>query len=559
MTLKRQILIATLSLGIFLVSPSRIQAATYYVSRTGNNSNGLSWSTAWSELNQIDWSVVNPGDTIELDGGRTSCQYPVTVTETSNNPLPTGCGQIYTTPLSIAKSGTNGSPITVRLSRESGHNGTARIYGGRVAPLPYCGNNNYSWQTTGVQVAGIKVDGQSYVTVDGTKWAGIMIYGHNRNGIYVQHKNYLNQHHLTFKNMEIFDNGTGSGGKPNQEGVYANGSDFTFEKLLVHDNGQDAFQTCHIGIFNNITIKNSWLYNQRPHPNKPNDTFNECTHSDGVQYCSEGTSSGLTVENSIIGPGFMNGFILGYFGQDRNSKINNVIVRNSLLVSHHGDSANSGLIVPSFSYSSNNLPEGYQLDHVTIVRDINTCVETGQPAGKCLSAVWEDISLHGSGHSITNSLFYGGTSIDVTGNPLASNNYNWRVADSANIATEANPLFKDIGFDGVQGDPTSPDTKYADFDFTITNPDIPFGVGSSITSVASLIGDNPIPQSSNSTPLPTSKPGDINGDGKVDIIDVGIAIDNYGKSNLIYGEADINHDGVINVIDIGIITDNYTH
>ncbi len=59
------------------------------------------------------------------------------------------------------------------------------------------------------------------------------------------------------------------------------------------------------------------------------------------------------------------------------------------------------------------------------------------------------------------------------------------------------------------------------------------------------------------TPTPAGKTGDINSDGKVDIVDIGIAIDNYGKSPIPNPKADINKDGVVNIIDIGIIIDNY--
>ena len=66
--------------------------AVYYVSRTGSNGNGLSWATAWNELDQIGWSAVQPGDTILLDGGNTACDFPVTVGDT-NAPTPACCGR----------------------------------------------------------------------------------------------------------------------------------------------------------------------------------------------------------------------------------------------------------------------------------------------------------------------------------------------------------------------------------------------------------------------------------------------------------------------------------
>jgi acid phosphatase type 7 len=68
-----------------------------------------------------------------------------------------------------------------------------------------------------------------------------------------------------------------------------------------------------------------------------------------------------------------------------------------------------------------------------------------------------------------------------------------------------------------------------------------------------------------STPLRTPTPvgssiprtGDVNRDGVVDIIDIGILVDNYNRIQPTNPNADINHDGVVNIIDIGIIIDNY--
>ena len=35
---------------------------TFYVSKSGDNSAGSSWTTAWNELDQIDWSSISPGE-----------------------------------------------------------------------------------------------------------------------------------------------------------------------------------------------------------------------------------------------------------------------------------------------------------------------------------------------------------------------------------------------------------------------------------------------------------------------------------------------------------------
>lgn len=65
---------------------------------------------------------------------------------------------------------------------------------------------------------------------------------------------------------------------------------------------------------------------------------------------------------------------------------------------------------------------------------------------------------------------------------------------------------------------------------------------------------SPVP-STISTPAKWKRP-DLNRDGFINIIDIGILLDNYNLpiTNIYY---DINSDDVINIIDIGIVIDNY--
>ncbi len=71
---------------------------------------------------------------------------------------------------------------------------------------------------------------------------------------------------------------------------------------------------------------------------------------------------------------------------------------------------------------------------------------------------------------------------------------------------------------------------------------------------------NTVTPTSTSTPTPSNLPGkrgDINQDGLVNIIDIGIVIDNYDLKPPTNPRADINQDGNVNIIDIGITVDNY--
>jgi hypothetical protein len=98
-----------LSAGALFVRPATTLsvARTFYVSRNGNNADGLSWATAWNELSRINWGAVAPGDTILVDGGAVACPA-----------LGPGynCGMVYNSTLSVNKSGTSGAPITIRLA-----------------------------------------------------------------------------------------------------------------------------------------------------------------------------------------------------------------------------------------------------------------------------------------------------------------------------------------------------------------------------------------------------------------------------------------------------------
>ena len=424
---------------------------TFYVSRTGSNGDGKTWASAWNELDQIEWDVIQPGDTILIDGGSSE--------------------MVYQTSLIVGKSGVALKPISIRLADETGRNGRVIIFGGRSNPLPYCGQTDYAFEKDDIQPVGILIDDHSWINVDGRKWKGITIFGHRRNGIRFKGK----PHNILIRNIEIYDNGGAhqNNGKwePDGAGVDLMGTNIAFERAIVHDNGQDAFQSG--GIVENFHLKKSWLYNNRPHPDSSEDTFNLCRHTDGIQIFDGGDQYGLVVEDSIIGPGLLHGFILGDYGKNHMATVHDVTIRNTLIVHHHGENNSAGLTTkhdPDDQFP-NNAPTNYTIDRVTVVRDPNTC----ENPVDCLSATWFSIKIRGLHHTITNSIFYGGTYIRVEGNPLSSNNIYWLVEDQSQIANQANPMFADDDFIGVGGE--------FDFDFTVQNPYLPKTIGTSITSV----------------------------------------------------------------------------
>lgn len=69
--MRRIIVVAIVAaLTILIVSGSVLAAPiTWYVSLNGNNADGRSPTTAWSELANINWSLVQLGDTILVSPG----------------------------------------------------------------------------------------------------------------------------------------------------------------------------------------------------------------------------------------------------------------------------------------------------------------------------------------------------------------------------------------------------------------------------------------------------------------------------------------------------------
>lgn len=53
------------------------------------------------------------------------------------------------------------------------------------------------------------------------------------------------------------------------------------------------------------------------------------------------------------------------------------------------------------------------------------------------------------------------------------------------------------------------------------------------------------------------KKGDVNNNGVVDIVDIGIVLDNFDSSPPTDPRANLNGDNVVNIVDIGIVIDNF--
>lgn len=407
-------------------------STTYYVSKSGSNADGLSWETAWNELNQIQWNVVRPGDIILLDGGESQA--------------------IYTTRLTIRTSGASKKPITIKLADEKGRDGQVVIFGGRSTPLPYCEQETYEYVTEGVRQTGILVRNAAWVVVDGRKWRGIAIYGHNRYGIEL----YGNTDNITIRNVDIFDNGAAIQRDgvwySDFPGVNLGGTNITFERALVHDNGQDAFQW-HEAI-EDFTLRESWLYNSRRHPYL-NEAFNWCSHTDGIQIYNGGPQYGFVIEETIFGPALSNGVLMGQALQPSGiqATVHEAVFRDVLFIKATDNN------LAGFRDTKS---EDWVIDRATVY---------------CETTLWQCLYLEGSGHSVTNSIFVGSWISLPDGLDSFSNNCQWNTR-GFRLGQVVDPLF-------VDADESDP---FALGDYTL-QPDSPCaGMGSSLTSVGQLLG-----------------------------------------------------------------------
>jgi len=144
--------------ALALMSAQAANATNFYVSKSGNNADGLTWQTAWNELAQVNWSKVTSASTIYIDGGPSGMSY-------------------YTTLTDDATTGSSASQVQILQSSESGHNGKVTITGG-------------GWGV-GVKGYGIWLKGVSNVQVQGNNLVfpgntgGLEITGEPNSGVYI--------------------------------------------------------------------------------------------------------------------------------------------------------------------------------------------------------------------------------------------------------------------------------------------------------------------------------------------------------------------------------------
>ena len=423
---------------------------------------------------------MQPGDVILLDNGAVRCSYPVEVTGKSASPG--NCGTVYESTL------TPKSAVTIRL----GTTGTVIIFGGRSSPLPY--RDQSDWNGSNGRSKTINLSSVSDVVVDGVHWAGIMVYGHGSSALDFT----SSSRDVLVPSIEVFDNRIAASGgtRTDRPRVEFSGSGATFERAVVHENGQDSFNRVAVcktsrsvspGSITSelirITLYRSFNYS--------------CTHSDGIPIWGGADQSGILVEDSIIGPGFIQGLLLGGAGEPEEpwAVVHDVTVRNTLIFK----STNNNLT----SLSNATKPSNWRLEKVTSYR--------------FEGATWWNMFVEGSRHIAENSVFYGGRAMafDLCG----SGNCSFKV--QYGLGANEDPQFVDVD----EADCLSLD------DFTVQNPQC---ADSSSTSVEMQIGELP------TAPLPA----DLNQDGRVDVLDVQLGMNVYlvGREteSQVISQADVN-------------------
>jgi hypothetical protein len=196
--------------------------------------------------------------------------------------------------------------------------------------------------------------------------------------------------------------------------------------LLVHDNGHDAIQSLDgDNNIHNFRLEQSWLYNERRHPSS-GQSFNYCTHTDGIQIFDGGIISGIEISESIIGPGFTQNLLFGQSLNDNGSwaDVQDVVLRDVVLTK----AADNNVM----SYRNTN-PSNWLLDHVTL---------------DCFGTESHCLKIENSNHIIRNSIVVNGLITFPDGLDNFSGNCQWNT-EGVDIGEETDPLFVDVSLDSV--------------------------------------------------------------------------------------------------------------
>ena len=253
--------------AILITGTANALPASWYVDNAlvGGNNDGTSWTNAWRSFAAINWTTVQPGDTIYISGGTST--------------------QTYTDIVTIGKSGISGNPITIAVDATNpSHNGTV------IFNYNYCGNSCTSTGLTINQnyiVLSGSVGGTNHIQINNihnttTSRSSIGISGSYNVGVVIDHVTFINDN-----NPMRFDYANGvtvhdctMTQLTGDAGIAMNASTGTFGKNLIYNNyiepnmnaavgGPDGIQGgSGISIYNNIIkeVINAGITSSQQHP-----------------------------------------------------------------------------------------------------------------------------------------------------------------------------------------------------------------------------------------------------------------------------------------------------
>ena len=304
--MKRFLLVSVIAILSVFALAAQSTGETFYVSRTGDNSDGKTFATAWNELSRIDWSVVSSGDTILVDGGTAACPK-------WGDEAP-GCGSVYNTALSFGKDG-----VTVR-----GVGGTV-ILDGNQTVFTYCAENvgmaspvRSSAPGASVLETAVSFNGRSNASLENFHIRNAKTYGINFGGGDNNRVSNVRVHHIN--NPADTTN--------NSVGIT---SGYTADNLLVENseiwrNGQDAIRVTA----DNFTLKDSYIHDHY------------CNHPDGIQSFVPTSNDGVGTGEQVITNLVVTGNVFErvglqsiFLGENANhqSWVNGALIQNNLFLS----------------------------------------------------------------------------------------------------------------------------------------------------------------------------------------------------------------------------------
>ncbi len=261
---------------VFCFFCAHINAAAYYVdSDVPASGDGTSWSTAWKNFADINWSSIAPGDTIYISGGTVSKSYHEKLT--------------------VSASGAPGNPVVITKGRTPGHNGNV-ILDGQMSLDSGIYIENYNdivvQQLTVKNYTGggqIRVRNSTGVIVDNNE---IYVTGHG--GVYLRgNTNTIVRNNRISTPTDLAAQTDGIYSQLNTGDIYENNHIvIRNNEVTGHDDGIQMYQVT------DITIRGNYIEQDN----------NKTENAQGI-YCTESFGTIRVYNNIVYGPNTKNSLL----------------------------------------------------------------------------------------------------------------------------------------------------------------------------------------------------------------------------------------------------------